>query len=85
MAEAGSMTSSRTREGSSYSSQWNRFVTWSEASERNSLPSSPEDIAAHLEDRSVKGARPSTLPEATRTPDSTYQSIEASPGASWTS
>ena len=44
-----------------YVSQWNRFVTWSEESGRRSLPASPEDVAAYLEDRSETGARPSTL------------------------
>ena len=61
MAEAGMATSGRTRWGSSYASQWNSFVTWSEASGRCSLPASPEDVAAYLEDRSDTGARPSTL------------------------
>ena len=61
MAEAGPMISSRTRRGSSYSSQWNRFVAWSEAFGKCSLPASPEDVAAYLEDRSGTGARPSTL------------------------
>ena len=61
MAEAVQATSRRTRTGDSYVSQWNRFVTWSEASGRRSLPASPEDVAAYLEDRSETGARPSTL------------------------
>ena len=61
MAESGPATSRRTRTGDSYVSQWNRFVTWSEASGRRSLPATPEDVAAYLEDRSGTGARPSTL------------------------
>ena len=61
MAEIGPATSRRTRTGDSYVSQWNRFVAWSQASGRRSLPASPEDVAAYLEDRSVTGARPSTL------------------------
>ena len=61
MPEVGPRTSRRTRTGNSYVSQWNRFVTWSEASGRLSLPASPEDVAAYLEDRSEMGARPSTL------------------------
>ena len=59
MGEVGPATSRRP--GDSYSNQWNRFVTWSEASGRYSLPASPEDVAAYLEDRSKTGARPSTL------------------------
>ena len=61
MAEAGAATTRATRRGSSYTSQWNRFVAWSEASGRCSMPASREDVAAYLEDRSVTGARPSTL------------------------
>ena len=61
MVEIRSATSRRTRTGDSYVSQWNRFVTWSEASGRCSLPATPEDVAAYLEDRSETGARPSTL------------------------
>ena len=61
MAEAVQATSRRTRAGDSYVSQWNRFVTWSEASGRCSLPASPADVSAYLEDRSGTGARPSTL------------------------
>ena len=61
MAEVGPATSRRTRTGDSYASQWNRFVSWSQASGRCSLPASPEDVAAYLEDRSETGARPSTL------------------------
>ena len=61
MAEVGPATSRRSRTGDSYASQWNRFVAWSQASGRRSLPASPEDVAAYLVDRSDTGARPSTL------------------------
>ena len=61
MAETGPATSRRTRTKANYASQWNRFVTWSKASVRCSLPATPEDVAAYLEDRSGTGARPSTL------------------------
>ena len=61
MADIGQATSRRTRTRDSYSNQWDRFVAWSEASGRRSLPASPEDVAAYLEDRSGSGARPSTL------------------------
>ena len=61
MVEVRPATSRRTRTGDSYASQWNRFVAWSQASGRRSLPASPEDIAAYLEDRSETGAKPSTL------------------------
>ena len=59
MAEVGPATSRRP--GDSYSNQWNHFDAWSQASGRRSLPASPEDVAAYLEDRSESGARPSTL------------------------
>ena len=52
MAEAGSATTRRTRTGLNYASQWNHFVAWSRASGKCSLPASPEDVAAYLEDRS---------------------------------
>ena len=61
MAEVGSATSRRTRTRDSYANQWNRFVVWSQTSGRRSLPASPEDVAAYLEDRWETGARPSTL------------------------
>ena len=61
MAEVGQVTTRRTRTGVNYASQWNHFVAWSRASGRCSLPASPEDVAAYLEDRSDTGARPSTL------------------------
>ena len=59
MAEVGQAISRRTRDN--YACQWNRFVAWSEASGRRSLPASAEDVSAYLEDWSVTGARPSTL------------------------
>lgn len=61
MADAGTATPERAPRGSSYANQWDRFVAWSEASGTRSLPASPEDVAAYLEDRSGSGARPSTL------------------------
>ena len=61
MVELGPEIPRRSRTGESYASQWNSFVTWSEASGRRSLPAAPEDVAAYLEDRSETGARPSTL------------------------
>ena len=61
MAEVGPATSRRTRTGDSYANQWNRFAAWSQASGRRSLPASPQDVAAYLEDRLETGARPSTL------------------------
>ena len=51
----------RKRTGASYASQWNRFAVWCEASGMNSLPASPEDVAAYLKDRWETGAKPSTL------------------------
>ena len=61
MAEMGLATSRWTRARDSYANQWNRFVAWSQASGRRSLPASPEDVAAYLEYRSETGARASTL------------------------
>ena len=61
MAELVSATSRRSKNRDSYSNQWDRFVAWSEASGRRSLPATPEDVAAYLEDRVETGARPSTL------------------------
>ena len=61
MVELGPEIPRRSRTGESYASQWNSFVAWSEASGRRSLPASPEDVVAYLEDRSDTGARPSTL------------------------
>ena len=61
MPETRPATSERTRTGASYACQWNHFVAWSRTSGKCSLPASPEDVAAYLEDRSETGARPSTL------------------------
>ena len=61
IAEVGPAKSRRVRAGHSYASQWNRFVAWLQTSGKRSLPASPEDVAAYLEDRSETGARPSTL------------------------
>ena len=61
MAEVGSAASRSSKSRDSYANQWNRFVAWSQASGRRSLPASLEDVAAYLEDRSETGARPSTL------------------------
>ena len=61
MAGVRTATPGRARRGSSYANQWDRFVAWSEAAGRRSLPASPEDVAAYLVDRSGSGARPSTL------------------------
>ena len=61
MAELGPATPRRTRTGDSYANQWKRFVSWSQASRRRSLPASPEDVVAYLQDRADTGARPSTL------------------------
>ena len=55
------MSSDRRRKGESYSHEWNRFVAWSNATGRTSLPASPEDAAAYLEDRAKAGARASTI------------------------
>ena len=61
MAEDGSATSGRKRGGTSYVHEWNRFVAWSEAAGRRSLPAAPEDVAAYLENRAEAGARASTI------------------------
>ena len=63
MAEERPATSGldRKRTGASYTSQWNRFVAWCEESGSNSLPASPDDVAAYLRDRQESGAKPSTL------------------------
>ena len=61
MAMVGPATSRRTSSGDSYASQWNRFVAWSQTSGERSLPASPQDMVAYLEDRSETGARHSTL------------------------
>ena len=49
------------RSGASYPHEWNRFVAWSEAVGRRSLPATPEDVAAYLEKRAQAGARASTI------------------------
>ena len=49
------------RSGASYDHEWNRFVAWSEAAGRSSLPATPGDVAAYLEDRAEAGARASTI------------------------
>ena len=54
-------TSGRKRSGASYAHEWNRFVAWSQAAGRRSLPASPEDVAAYLENRAAAGARASTI------------------------
>ena len=36
-------------------------MAWAQASGKGSLPASPKDVAAYLEDRSEMAARPSTL------------------------
>ena len=61
MTETGPARRWDSRRGASYVSQWNRFVAWSEASGRSSLPASPEDVADYLEERRGSGAKPSTL------------------------
>ena len=61
MGELGTATSRLARTRDSYANQWNRFIAWSEASSKRSLPASPEDVAAYLQDRLGSGARSSTL------------------------
>ena len=61
MADTGPARPGEAWTGGSYASQWNRFVAWSEALGRNSLPASPEDVATYLADRWESGAKPSTL------------------------
>ena len=41
--------------------EWNRFVAWCEAKDRNALPATPDDVAAYLDERSEVGARTSTI------------------------
>ena len=48
MAETGPAIHWDSRRGASYASQWNRFVAWSQASGRSSLPATPEDVATYL-------------------------------------
>ncbi len=47
--------------GVSYIHEWNRFVAWSEAAGKGSLPATPEEVAAYLENRAEAGARASTI------------------------
>ena len=61
MAEDRPATSGRKRTGASYAHEWNRFVAWSQAAGRRSLPACPEDVAAYLENRAAAGARASTI------------------------
>ena len=61
MAEDRPATLGRKRTGASYAHEWNRFVAWSESAGRRSLPASPEDVAAYLENRAEAGARASTI------------------------
>ena len=61
MAEDRPSTSRRKKRGASYAHEWSRFVAWSEAAGRCSLPASPEDVAAYLENRAEAGARVSTI------------------------
>ena len=61
MAEDGPATSRRKRSGASYVHEWNRFVAWSEAAGKRSLPAIPEEVVAYLEERSEAGARASTI------------------------
>ena len=49
------------RGGASYVHEWNRFVAWSEAAGRRSLPAAPEDIVAYLKNRAEAGAKASTI------------------------
>ena len=41
--------------------EWNRFVAWSNATGKSSLPANPEDVAAYLENRAEAGAKASTI------------------------
>ena len=63
MAEERPATSGfdRKRTGASYVHEWNRFVAWSEAGGRRSLPAASEDVAAYLENRAEAGAKASTI------------------------
>ena len=53
--------SGRKRSGASYVHEWNRFVAWSEAAGRPSLPATPENVATYLENRVEAGAKGSTI------------------------
>ena len=63
MSEDGTATSEsgKKRSGASYAHEWNRFVAWSEAAGRRSLPATSEDVVAYLENRAEAGARASTI------------------------
>ena len=63
MAQEGPATSGsgRKRSGASYVHEWKRFVAWSEAAGKRSLPATPEDVAAYLENRAQAGTRASTI------------------------
>ena len=63
MAESNQTTSDsdRRRSGANYAHEWNRFVAWSEAASRCSLPATPDDVAAYLQNRAEAGARASTI------------------------
>ena len=61
MAEDRPATSGRKRSSASYVHEWNRFVAWSEAAGRRSLPATPDDVAVYLESRAEVGARASTI------------------------
>ena len=61
MAEDRPATSGRERSGASYVHEWNRFVAWSEAAGRSSLPATPEDVATYLQNRADASARASTI------------------------
>ena len=63
MAESNQTTSDsdRRRSGVSYAHEWNRFIAWSEAASRCSLPATPDDVAAYLQNRAEAGARASTI------------------------
>ena len=61
MTEDGSAISGRKPSGASYMHEWKRFVAWSEAAGRCSLPAAPEDVASYLEKRAEAGARASTI------------------------
>ena len=51
----------RKRSGASYAYEWNRFVAWAEAAGKCSLPATPENVAAYLENRAEAGAKASTI------------------------
>ena len=55
-------TASRRRpRGTSYVYERNCFVAWCESKDRNSLPATPEDVAAYLDERSEAGPKASTI------------------------